>query len=265
MGRAIATADETEAGALYCGDVFHRRVRPKKHCLRYRMFAFLVDLDRLDVLDRGLRLFSVDRFNLFSFHRADYGPRDGSSIGRFVRERAARAGLAVPVARIRMLAYPRLLGYVFNPLTTYFLEDRHGRLVMIVYEVHNTFKEVHFYDCPVTQTAEGVADHEVEKAFFVSPFNGLDGTYRFSIRPPGRDVFLGIVYRTDAGPVLTASFYGGRRALTDRALVKVALEYPIATVKVVVGIHWEALLLWLKGVPPRLGVRRKQQAEKAGP
>lgn len=254
MGGGV-TDGGLELGALYVGDVVHKRARPKRHSLRYRVFSMLVDLDRLESLDEKLRFFSLNRFNLVSLVTSDFGPRDGSSIAAFIRHRAAEAGVD-DIARIRMLAYPRLLGFAFNPITVYFCEDATGTVRFMAYEVSNTFGEHHFYEAGVDALGAEI-HHEAKKALFVSPFNTLEGNYRFSIRPPAEKVFLGITLSTAEGGLLTAYFDAERRPLTDATLLKLLLAYPFMTAKVVVGIHWEALLLWLKGVPPTLELRRQ--------
>ena len=253
MGRAV-TQDPDAIGAIYAGDVVHKRARPKRHALRYRVFSLLADLDQLEVLDRKLRFFSLNRFNLVSLVTSDFGPRDGTDIAAFIRARAAAAG-AGEIARIRMLAYPRLLGFAFNPITVYFCDDAAGVTRFMAYEVSNTFGEHHFYQAATEPEAEEI-HHEAKKVFFVSPFNTLEGSYRFSIRPPREQVFVGITLSTAEGGILTAYFDGERRPLTDAVLLKLLLAYPFMTAKVVVGIHWEALLLLIKGLPLTLKLRR---------
>lgn len=256
MGSRIDTGS---LGALYVGEVVHKRARPRRHALRYRVFSMLVDLDRLESLDEKLRLFSLNRFNLVSLFTRDFGPRDGSSIAAFVRARAGAAGVE-NIARIRMLAYPRIFGFAFNPITVYFCEDQAGDVVFLVHEVSNTFGEHHFYAAPVTPDASGELHHEAEKAFYVSPFNAIEGSYRFAIRPPGDEVFLGITLSTLEGGLISAYFKGEHRPLTDAELGKLLLAYPFLTAKVVIGIHWQALLLWAKGVPLTLNLRRQLKA-----
>jgi DUF1365 family protein len=251
MGRGLAYRD---FGALYVGTVVHKRARPKRHVLRYRVFTMLVDLDHVEVLSQ-LRLFSFNRWNLVSLLARDFGGRDGRSVAAFIREKASAAGIA-DIARVQMLAYPRVLGFAFNPITTYFCEDGAGVIRFIVYEVSNTFGEHHFYQAAADSSGQPIS-HSANKEFFVSPFNALEGSYRFSVRPPSDQVFVGVTLTSQNRSVLTAYFTGERRPLTDMGLLHVVLAYPFMTAKVVAGIYWEALILWLKGVPTTLHHRRQ--------
>jgi hypothetical protein len=240
----------TEAAAcLYFGEVMHRRVRPVAHEFRYRVATLCVDLDEIDALSRRLRLFSRNRFNLFGFDDRDHG--DGGDLRAWAERQLAAAGIAARGGRIRVLCFPRLLGYVFNPLTLYFCHEPGGALRAVIYEVHNTFGERHAYALPVS--GEGVAPHAIvqraEKGFYVSPFVPMAAEYRFRLRPPGERFALAIREHDAAGDILHATLHGRRVPLSDAALLRACLAYPALTMKVIGAIHWQALRLWLKGVP----------------
>ena len=247
--------------ALYLGEVVHQRLKPHRHRLAYRVFSLLVDLDELNVLDRELWFFSHNRFNVFSFLDRDHGPGEDAPLRSWVERHLAAAGIAVDGGPIRMLCYPRLLGYVFNPLTVYFCHRRSGVLAAILYEVNNTFGGRHTYVIPAAQDPVGRVTQECGKVFYVSPFNAVAGRYRFRVDPPERHVSVVINHSDAEGPLLYAAFKGRRAALSDRALLTAFVRYPLMTVKVIVGIHWEAFRLWRKGLrlvdrpePPREAV-----------
>ena len=259
------------AGALYEGWVMHRRLTPRHHRFKYRVFALLLALDELPALDRRLGLFKYNRRGLFSFHDRDHG--DGPDLRAWLDGLLAEAGIAADGAR-RVLCYPRILGYVFNPLSVWFCEDRHGALKAIVYEVHNTYDERHAYVLPVPQSTvpgAGVPEnqpgnatpkivrHGCAKAFYVSPFLSQGCRYHFRIRPPADEVAIAIQEEEAGRPILNASFAGRRRPLTDGALAQMLLRYPLMTLKVVFAIHFEAVRLMLKGV------RRHPHAPKTAP
>jgi DUF1365 family protein len=232
---------------LYRGDVMHMRLRPFGHRFAYRVFTLLLDADRLDAVAARLRLFSVDRFNVFAFHRRDHGPRDGSDLRPWVEARLAEAGLPDRPARILLLSIPRLFGHAFNPLSVFWCYDADGRLESVVYEVKNTFGDQHPYALPATADADGAIRHDQAKEFFVSPFIGMDQTYRFTLRPPGARLSLRIKQGDAGGDLLIATQNGDAAPLTDGALARIALGAPWATAKVMAAIHWQALRLWAKG------------------
>lgn len=243
----------TGQSALYTGRVMHQRLSPARHRLQYRVFSLLIDLDELAGLDRRLRLFSVNRFNLFSLHEKDYGGAEGLPMRQHVEQQLARAGLA-PGGRIQLLTMPRILGYAFNPLTVYFCHRPDGALQALLYEVNNTFGERHSYLIAVPEAEQHATRirQSCDKEFHVSPFLGLSMRYAFDIALPAaqRDhLGVGITASDANGPVLVARFHARRRPLDDRALARTFLTHPLLTLKVMGAIHWEALKLWIKRVP----------------
>ena len=156
--------------ALYVGTVTHHRWKPKRHHLRYGVFAMLADLDELPELARRLTLFSHNRFNLFSLMDRDFGAGDGTALKPWVEAQLAKAGLETRGIRISLLCYPRILGYAFNPLSVFFCRRaQDGALIAILYEVHNTFGERHCYLIPTESDGTPVRQ-ECDRAFHVSPF-----------------------------------------------------------------------------------------------
>ncbi len=234
--------------SLYFGHVMHQRVRPVEHRLDYRVFSTLIDIDELPALHASLKLFSHNRFNLFSFYDRDYGPGDGSPLRPWVEHHLDEAGIRLDGGAIRILCFPRIFGYVFNPLSVYFCHDPDGALAAVLYEVSNTFGQRHTYLIPVEDGRSGVVHQQCDKRFYVSPFNAVEGFYRFNVKPPAEHVAISITQCDDHGPLLHASHGARRVPLTDRTLANAFLRYPLMTVKIMGGIHWEALRLWRKGL-----------------
>jgi uncharacterized protein len=237
---------------LFIGQVTHRRLRPRKHSLRYRTFALLLDLDESPALAERLWLFSRNHFNLFSFFDHDYGSGP-LSLREQIEAHGRQAGLDLEGGAIRLLTMPRILGYAFNPISLYFCYGRSGALLAILYEVNNTFGQRHSYFIPVEAGQTGPIRQTCAKQFYVSPFMAMDMTYEFAVVPPGEQVSVAIVERDAHGIVLTATQAQSRVELTDAALIKAFFTHPLLTLKVIVGIHIEALVLWVKGM--RLQVR----------
>lgn len=239
----------TQASALYRGRVMHRRLRPKTHQLNYRVFWLLLDLAEIDDLDSGLRLFSRNRFNLLSFHDADYG--DGSGALRpQVEAWMHLAGIDLNGGPIRLLTMPRVLGYVFNPISFYYCHHPDGRLAAMVYEVTSTFGIRHAYVIPVPAEDQrlGLIRQGAAKALYVSPFIGMEMDYRFRGHAPGERLDMTIDGLDADGVLITAAMAAKREPLEDRRIAAATAAIPLMTFKVVAAIHWEALNLWIKGV-----------------
>ncbi len=235
--------------ALYFGEVMHKRLRPFTQRFVYRVFSLWLDLDELPRLDRRLRLFSHNRFNLFSFYDRDHGARDGSALRPWIEAQLRAAGRDIGGGPVRLLCFPRVLGYVFNPLTIWFCHRPDGTLDSLLYEVRNTFGQKHGYLIPLgAAPAPGEAIRQAcDKGFYVSPFIGMQARYRFKLREPDAALFVAILEEVAAGPLLVATQTGQRRPLRDGTLLRAWLTRPLMTVKVIAGIHWEALKLWRRG------------------
>ena len=253
------------AGALYPGVVVHKRLRPKAHALRYRVFCLLLDVDRIAEVTGRVRLFSYNRFNAVSFYDRDHGGFEGKSVAQHARDTFAAAGLDHASARVMLLCYPRILGYGFNPISVFYGYDASGRLTGVIYEVNNTFGERRSYVVALTQPAQPDATHAhgCRKELYVSPFTGMTVRYSFRLSDPGSELTLGVALRDDAGPLMKTHFRGRSQALSTAGLAWQLLAVPMLSFKVMAGIHYEALKLWLKGVPlttrppaPRYGVTR---------
>lgn len=252
-----------QQSALYAGHVMHHRMYPVKHRFIYRVFSCCLDLDELPQLNR-LKLFSVNRFNLFSFHEKDHGLSDGQ-LAQQIRDLLTARGYQRATHRIKLLCYPRILGYAFNPLSVYFCYAADGQLAVILYEVSNTFGSRHTYLLEADPQAD-IIRHGCHKQMYVSPFMPMATAYHFRIKPPAEQIAVcirqterlsepetGESHSSTATPILHATFSGQHTTLNDRTLIKMFLKYPLMTLKVIGGIHWEALKLWRKklSIQPR--------------
>lgn len=236
-----------QPGAIYNGKVVHRRLRPRSHLLNYRVFSLLLDIDRLNEVDERQSILRINRRGFLSFQERDHGDGTGD-LRRWIDDRLLDAGFNPLFLRVRVLCYPRILGYVFNPLTVFFCEDAAGRTRVILYQVNNTFGERHTYVLPVVGN-EAIIKQRCDKAMYVSPFTPMDCLYEFSVIAPGDEVGVSIRQSDIEGPILNASFTGALAPLTTGNLIAAVVRHPLMTLKVIAGIHYEAFRLWRKGVP----------------
>ena len=234
--------------AMYAARVMHRRLVKPFYRFVYRVFYLLLDVDRVDDAARGLVLFSHNRFNLLAFHDRDHGHGQEGQLRTWAEHALRESGIELEGGRIRLLCMPRMLGFVFNPISLWYCEHRDGTLRAVIAEVRNTFGEKHSYvlasgGAPVAY--ESV--QEKDKCFHVSPFFDLVGRYQFRLSEPAERLRV-LIHETREGiPILDATLAGERVALTDRAIAWQVLKMPAMTLKVVAGIHWEALKIWLRG------------------
>lgn len=235
-----------EQGCLYKGRVMHMRLNPVQHRFRYRVFSLFLDVDKVAETLRPLRLIAHNRFALMSFHDGDHGPRDGSGLRPWIDAEFEKRGMERP-HRVMVLAFPRILGFVFNPLTIYYCYDEGGHATSILYEVKNTFGDQVVYILPCNPSGDN-SEQTQKKMMYVSPFIELDQTYRFRISSPNERLALRIKQGGAEGDVLISTLNADRKPLTDRALAGLFASHPLMTLKVVAGIHWEALRLALKGL-----------------
>jgi uncharacterized protein len=237
------------AAALYFGDVMHARLKPVGHRFHYRVMSLLIDLDRLGAADRQSRLFGVNRAALFGFNEADHGDRDGSSLRLYAQHCAAAHGVDLTGGKVKLLCYPRLLGYTFNPLSVYFCYRADGGLALMIYEVRNTFGDIHAYVLPVLpdEISDAGLRQAQDKLFYVSPFIEMAMRYHFRVSMPGENIKLRILETDGDGPLLAATFHGSRHDLTAASLLRALFALPLLPFKIMAAIHWEALRLLLKG------------------
>lgn len=234
---------------LYECTVFHRRLAPKRHEFLYRAFYFLLDLDELGNLDRSLRLFRVNRPGLYSFRDADHISHGAATSRENILRYLGERRITAPVGRILLLTLPRVLGYVFNPISVFFCLDPEGKPLAAVAEVGNTFGEWKPYLVPLTP--EGTFHLRTVKHFYVSPFSDLDLEFDFRFDLPGERLRLLIDDYRGGEKELVSTLTGNRVPLSDAALLRFTLKYPLLTLQVILGIHWEAFRIWSKGITAR--------------
>ena len=229
---------------IYNGYVTHTRFKPVKHFLKYKTFSLFIDLDELELLDKKFKIFSFNKFNIFSFHNKDHGERNGKSLKEWVLYNLKKFKIGKNINRIKLLCYPRIFGYVFNPLSIFYCYEN-NILKAVFYEVKNTFNEQHTYIFRIKDDKN--IQQSCKKKFYVSPFMDKKTFYNFELKPPG-DKLSVLIKQTDKnGLILTAVQTGERKNFSSKQLIINFFKYPLMTLKIISAIHFEALLLWKKG------------------
>ncbi len=232
--------------SIYNGTVVHKRFKPRIHFFRYKVFSLLIDLSELSTLDKKINFFSYNRFNLISFFDKDHGERDGTSLIEWVKKNLRENNIDAEEIKIKLLCYPRILGYVFNPLSIFYIYNNNEKLISILYEVKNTFGEQHTYVFKIEN--DNLLQHNCEKKFHVSPFIEMNCNYFFRILKPSEKISVIIDQYQSNEKILFASQDGKRADLTSAELMKSYLKHPLMTFKIILAIHFEAFKLWAKGI-----------------
>ena len=229
---------------IYNGEVSHKRFKPVRHFLKYKTFSLFIDLDEINLLDKSISIFSHNKFNIFSFHDNDHGNRDGGCLKDWVLMNIEKFNIGSKITKIKILCYPRIFGYVFNPLSIFYCYED-DKLKAIFYEVKNTFNEQHTYIFKIKNDQEII--QKCKKKFYVSPFMDMETYYNFKLLNPDEKLFVFIKQTDVKGTVLTASQTGDKKELNFKQLAINFFKYPLMTLKIIGSIHFEALLLWKKG------------------
>ena len=229
---------------IYNGEVNHTRFKPVKHFLNYKTFSLFIDLDEIEQLDKSISIFSHNKFNIFSFYNKDHGDRDGNCIKKWVISNLKKYKIEGNISKIKILCYPRIFGYVFNPLSIFYCYENE-KLKSIFYEVKNTFNEQHTYIFKIKDGEE--IRQKCKKKFYVSPFMDMETFYNFKLINPNQRLSVTIKQTDAEGTVLTATQTGDKKEFNFKQLLINFFRYPLMTLKIISSIHFEALLLWKKG------------------
>ncbi|MGS0742271.1 DUF1365 domain-containing protein [Glaciimonas sp. GG7] len=240
---------------LCFGSVHHARLRPVKHAFTYGVYYLRLPLRTLGPSDFGNRFFSRNTFNLLSFHDRDYGDGKQTPLA-WITTLLQDQGITDADGEIWLQTFPRVLGYVFNPVSFWFCHRQNGSLRAVLCEVRNTFGERHSYLLDGSTQDNGSiafgAELQADKMFHVSPFCEVTGTYRFRFMRTTESTTARIEYDDAIGPLLLTSVSGTSapsQPIADSAVLRAFFRYPMMTIGVILRIHWQALKLWRKRLP----------------
>ena len=230
---------------LYEGRVFHSRKIPKRHKFKYKVFYIHLNIKKLKEKSK-YNFLSFNKYNLFSIYEKDHGPRACEDLDFWLRNLLKKNGISNNIKNIFLLSYPRVLGYVFNPLSIYTCLDKSNNIVAQVYEVHNTFKQRYFY---IVRSSFEKKNHNLiyKKKFHVSPFMSMKGSYKFKSYLKNQNITFIVDYLSNDENII-ASFTGREKKLNSYNLFILFFKIPLMTLKIILGIHMEAIILYFKGL-----------------
>ena len=235
------------SSCIYSGYVTHKRFKPKRHFFSYKTFSLLIDLNEIETLERKIKFFSYNKFNILSFYNVDHGPRDRSCLVKWAKKILAESKIDIGSGTIKLLCFPRFFGYVFNPLSVFYCYDENLQLKAVLYEVKNTFNEQHTYVFPASPSSNLIL-HRCDKKFYVSPFIEMKTFYNFRLLKPGKIINVFIKQSDIDGTLLIACQVGQKLELNSKNLFAQFLKHPLMSFKVILAIHFEAFRLWAKGI-----------------
>jgi len=233
---------------LYSTTVVHQRFSDFKNIFKYSVFSMCIDYDELITLTKKIKIFSYNKFNIFSYNEKDHGYRDGRSLREFVEKHLVENNFFFESLNIQIICFPRIFGYVFNPLSIIYCYNK-SNLVAVFYEVKNTSNEQHTYFF-ASKEKKNITKyyHQCNKNFYVSPFIGMKTLYKFRNQLPLDKMHICIdLFDENNQKILTASQYGKKISLNSFTLLRQLITNPLITLKIIVGILYEAFFIFSKG------------------
>lgn len=243
------------------GRVMHARLRPFVHRFVYRVFCMRLRVDQLSTLSQfNSWLFGVDKKRIVSFQSRDHGARDGADLMTWLTGTLRECEISIQTGAVWLQCFPRVFGYVFNPVSFWYVHDQQGALRVLIAEVNNTFGQRHQYVLTASNLGviESDAVLECHKVFHVSPFCDVQGVYRFKSSRYVKQERMAIDYFDEPSlsqPLLKTAIVVQAQPFSTRALAFSLLSMPMMTFGVMLRIHWQAFKLWRQGatyhsVPP---------------